>query len=180
MPCDRVRERVAASQKQTIFLAAQEPYAQAARQQAKKQGFTLRKLSDRIRVWRENVQIELQGVGWYTVGTLDSLHDMAVKFVPAPQPGEPLTIDYIRDHKHPKAPKETINRPLPEMRRRYVRVETADGYRYETIWEEIKVVVPATEAEKPVKKLTPAERKRAMELLEEKALRAALEEAEKR
>lgn len=48
---------------------------------------------------------------------IDELHDMAVLFVPKPKPGSPISLEYMRAHFHPKAPKDLLDQPLKEEER---------------------------------------------------------------
>jgi hypothetical protein len=175
MPCfEMIQEyRAAVANGQEYYeLPSDNPFARAAENELAQKGIrlasTIRMYSDKKltmqvdmavndvwgRLTRSREVIDLD---------IDELHDMAVKFLPPPDPKKPTLQDFLRRHR-PGAPQDLSDKPLPgRMVRKFVEepiAEMVDGemvtsYRFKEVWEvqEEKKEEPEKPKEKKTRKI---------------------------
>lgn len=119
MPCDLVRERFDNRKpKEVVNIPLTEPFAKAAiKTLIMEKKITFKRDVAKITMKdRDTLKIYIRYKGFTTL-KIDDLHDMAVLFVPQPKPGSPITINDLRAHFHPKAPKDLMDKPIAEENR---------------------------------------------------------------
>lgn len=172
MPCAGMKRRWKAkprSQK-VLVIKRDEPFFQAAMEYAK------------LRKWPAPKTVSMVGegtllitfrstnaaTGWryFKKVGIDTLHDMAHKYLPEPDPKKPLLMEDFLDRLHVKPPKESeVMKPLPQLRRVFKRVETADGYMFDV--EFVPVVKPKAPVVAEDKKKKAMTTKRMVVMVEE-------------
>lgn len=114
MPCNSLRNRYDTRKtNQTITVAATQPFYKA----VVKTLLVEKKIKFRNEVVkvvmkdRDTFKVYIRYKGYVTI-KIDDLHDMAVLFLPKPDPKKPPTFADLANHFHPKAPKDLMDKPL--------------------------------------------------------------------
>lgn len=129
MPCDEVvqRYRAADERGETLILAKSEPFAKALRDAVRQAGY-LDKIISYAMVDSVTFMVTVEGSRPIYRELTPDLHDMALTYVPGPEPGAPPSWQRIRAEMRydPDRPRD-LTGPLPELQWRYKRIDHAEG-----------------------------------------------------